>query len=260
MRDGKVSLLEVVELTKNFGGLRAVDQLTFHINEGEILGLIGPNGAGKTTVFNLISGVYSPSSGTIKFKGQVISGSKPHNIAQMGLVRTFQQTSLFRGMTVLENMAVGGHSKSGVKILGTILNSKSLKAKVEQFRAQNLKILVMLGLDKFKDEMPPNLPYGYQRTLGVALALASNPKMLLLDEPVTGMNPEETAHMMRIVKGIRDEGVTVLLVEHDMKMVMGICERIVAISFGKKLTEGSPEEVRNDDRVIKAYLGGGSFD
>jgi len=252
-------LLEVLNLTKDFGGLRAVDRLFFHINEGEILGLIGPNGAGKTTVFNLISGVYAPTSGEIKYKGTVISGLKPHKIAQMDIVRTFQQTSLFQGMTVLENVALGGHFKSGIGIFETVAQSRALKTKMEKQMEQSMKILTTLGLDKFMDEMPTSLPYGHQRTLGVAVALATKPALLLLDEPVTGMNPEETAHMMKLIQRIREEGITVLLVEHDMKMVMGICDRIVAISFGKKLTEGNPEEVRNNEEVIKAYLGSKKF-
>jgi branched-chain amino acid transport system ATP-binding protein len=249
-------LAEIVDLTKHFGGLRAVDGLNFQIHEGEILGLIGPNGAGKTTVFNLISGVYTPSAGNIVYKGRVISGLKPHKIAQMGIVRTFQQTALFQGMTVLENLAIGGHISARVSLFETIRSSKTLKKKMEGLMEHSVKVLTMMGLERFKDELPANLPYGYQRILGVAIALASNPTLLLLDEPVTGMNPEETGGMMKLVQSVRSSGVTILVVEHDMKMVMGICDRIVAISFGRKLAEGTPEEVRNDEGVIKAYLGG----
>lgn len=249
-------LAEIVNLTKHFGGLRAVDGLNFQIHEGEILGLIGPNGAGKTTVFNLISGVYAPSGGNIVYKGRVISGLKPHKIVQMGIVRTFQQTALFHGMTVLENLGIGGHISARVSLSETILSSKALKKKMEGLMEHSMKVLTMMGLERFKDELPANLPYGYQRILGVAIALASNPTLLLLDEPVTGMNPEETAGMMKLVQSVRSRGVTILLVEHDMKMVMGICDRIVAISFGRKLAEGTPEEVRNNEGVIKAYLGG----
>jgi branched-chain amino acid transport system ATP-binding protein len=249
-------LAEIVNLTKHFGGLRAVDGLNFQIHEGEILGLIGPNGAGKTTVFNLISGVYAPSGGNIVYKGRVISGLKPHKIVQMGIVRTFQQTALFHGMTVLENLGIGGHISARVSLSETILSSNALKKKMEGLMEHSMKVLTMMGLERFKDELPANLPYGYQRILGVAIALASNPTLLLLDEPVTGMNPEETAGMMKLVQSVRSSGVTILLVEHDMKMVMGICDRIVAISFGRKLAEGTPEEVRNNEGVIKAYLGG----
>jgi branched-chain amino acid transport system ATP-binding protein len=249
-------LAEIVNLTKHFGGLRAVDGLNFQIHEGEILGLIGPNGAGKTTVFNLISGVYTPSGGNIVYKGRVISGLKPHKIVQMGIVRTFQQTALFHGMTVLENLGIGGHISARVSLSETIRSSKALKKKMEGLMEHSMKVLTMMGLERFRDELPANLPYGYQRILGVAIALASNPTLLLLDEPVTGMNPEETAGMMKLVQSVRSSGVTILLVEHDMKMVMGICDRIVAISFGRKLAEGTPEEVRNNEGVIKAYLGG----
>ncbi len=249
-------LAEISDLTKHFGGLRAVDGLNFQIHEGEILGLIGPNGAGKTTVFNLISGVYTPSGGNIMYKGRVISGLKPHKIAQMGIVRTFQQTALFHGMTVLENLAIGGHTRARVSLSEIMRSSKGLKKKMEGLMENSLKVLTMMGLERFRDELPANLPYGYQRILGVAIALASNPILLLLDEPVTGMNPEETAGMMKLVKSVRSSGVTILLVEHDMKMVMGICDRIVAISFGRKLAEGTPDEVRNNEGVIKAYLGG----
>jgi len=253
-------IVEVEGLTKNFGGLRAVDGLSFHIDKMEILGLIGPNGAGKTTVFNLISGVYTPTRGTVRFRDAVISGLKPHKVARMGLARTFQQTSLFQGMTVLENMAVGAHCKSGIGIVGTIVNSRKARTSFGRMTGKNLRILKMLGLEKFGDELPANLSYGHQRTLAMAVALASDPEVLLLDEPVAGMNPEETARVMRLVQNIRDAGVAILLVEHDMKMVMGICDRIVAISFGRKLAEGTPDEIRADTAVINAYLGSQSID
>jgi len=255
-----MALLEVSSLTKYFGGLKAVKELTFQVQQGEILGLIGPNGAGKTTVFNLISGTYPASSGTITFKGNDISGLSANKVANMRIVRTFQQTSLFQGMTMLQNMVVAGFFRSGVGIWETILHSRRLKSKTEKQMEENIRILRRFGLYDFQHEMPGNLPYGHQKTLGVAIALASQPELLLLDEPVAGMNPEETAQMMNLVQEIRNEGVTVLLVEHDMKMVMGICDRIVVISFGSKITEGKPEEVKNNQEVIKAYLGSKKID
>ena len=253
-------ILQVKDLDKNFGGIKAVNNLTFHVSQGEILGLIGPNGAGKTTVFNVISGTFPPTSGSITYQGKEISGLKPHKIAQMRIVRTFQQTSLFNKMTVRENMIVAGHFQSGVGVLESIFNFKRLQLKTAKQMEENNKILNRLGLNEFQDVLPSNLPYGYQKSLGIALALASNPSLLLLDEPVAGMNPEETIQMMKILQDIRNEGITILLVEHDMKMVMGICDRLVVISFGSKLTEGKPEEVRNDPVVIKAYLGSKKID
>lgn len=253
-------VLQVKNLTKNFGGVQAVSDLTFDVNEGEILGLIGPNGAGKTTVFNLISGTFPADKGEIIFSGDHINGLKPHQVAQKRLVRTFQQTSLFKAMTVRENMIVAGHYRSRVSAFDAIFNFKKLKSKTLSQEEENNKILNRLGLIDFLEELPANLPYGHQKALGIALALASKPTLLLLDEPVAGMNPEETIRMMKILQDLRNEGITLLLVEHDMKMVMGICDRLVVISFGSKLTEGKPEEVKNDPVVIKAYLGSKKID
>jgi len=247
--------MEIKHLKKHFGGIEAVNDLTFDIHEGEILGLIGPNGAGKTTVFNLISGVLRPTSGQIIFQGKAISHLKPHQITKKGIVRTFQQTATFQNMTVLENIAIGAHLKGQVGIFETIIRGKRFKKKMEKLWKHAEEILAVIGLEKCKDDVPRGLPYGYQRILGIGIALASKPKLLLLDEPATGMNASETAELLKLLLNIRDTGTTILLVEHDMKMVMGACDRIVAISFGKRLAVGTPEEVRNNEEVIKAYLG-----
>jgi len=251
-----MTLLEVKNITKNFGGLCAVSNLDFEIGHGEIIGLIGPNGAGKTTVFNLISGVYKPNSGIIRFQNEIITGLKPHIIAQKGMVRTFQNTSLFHGMTVLENLAVAGHYRFGENIFETIVTPWTYKRKKAALMEKAQQILGFMGIDNKQNELPANLAYGHQRILGICIALATEPRMLLLDEPAAGMNPSETLNLMELLVKIKETGVSILLVEHDMKLVMGICERIVAVSFGKKLAEGSPEAVQKDKNVIKAYLGG----
>jgi branched-chain amino acid transport system ATP-binding protein len=255
-----MTFLEVRNLSKHFGGVKAVNGLSFDVHNGEILGLIGPNGAGKTTVFNMISGAFAPTSGEIIYKGRQIAGLKPHKIANMRVVRTFQQTSLFPGLTVLEHMTVAGRFQSGASMLETVMNTRRARLKSDTQTKNNIEILRRFGLSQFKEDMPSSLPYGHQKSLGIAMALASKPSLLLLDEPVAGMNPEETTKMMQTIQDIRNKGVTVLLVEHDMKMVMGICDRLVVINFGSKLTEGNPVEVRNNPEVIKAYLGSEKID
>ncbi len=249
-----MAMLEVRGLSKNFGGLAALHSLNLDIDKGEIRGVIGPNGAGKTTLFNVISGVYTPSGGSITFEGKQIGGLKPSKIAKLGLVRTFQRTALFLNFTVLENVLIARHLHAREGILGAIFGTARRMEKENEEKA--LKIVEFIGLGDLKGEIASNLPHGHQRALGVALALATEPRLLMLDEPVTGMNPTETQNMTNLIRKVRDEwGVTIMLVEHDMRTVMGLCEKITVLNFGERLTEGSPKEVTEDKNVIEAYLG-----
>ncbi|MBI4776184.1 MAG: ABC transporter ATP-binding protein [Deltaproteobacteria bacterium] len=246
--------LETEGLTKNFGGLTAVLDLTMSIREGEIVGLIGPNGAGKTTVFNLITGFLTPSAGRILFRGKDISGKKPHLVAKMGIGRTFQLAYLFPGFTVFENIVTSFnlHPKSG--FWEALFKTPSYRRKERYILEQAEEILHLVGLEKVKDVLGRNLPHGYQKLLTMARALAIKPKLLLLDEPIAGMNLEEVNYAMSVIKKIRSQGVTILLVEHNMR-VMTLCDRVVVINFGNKIAEGSMEEVRENQEVMKAYFG-----
>ncbi len=248
-----MALLEVDSVSKHFGGLSAVDGLSFSVEEGEIRGLIGPNGAGKTTTFNVICGVYAPSGGSVVYRGQDISGMRPSAIAELGLVRTFQATTLFREFTVLDNVLVGCHLEARSGFLSTLLGAARERETAAMDKA--LAVLDFFGLGERKDDLASDLPHGLQRALGMAVAVTADPKLLLLDEPFTGMNPEETRHMMELVHRVRERGVTLLLVEHDMQAVMGLCEKITVLNFGCLLAEGSPDEIRSHPDVIKAYLG-----
>lgn len=249
-----MALLELRGVTKHFGGLAAVSGFDMDVNEGEIRALIGPNGAGKTTMYNLITGFYPLTEGQITFDGEVITGLKPHQIAKRGLVRTFQAANiLFADHTVLQGMMVAHHLHAGMNFATKFLGT-AVKVEAENER-KCLEILEFFGLEQFKDELAVNLPHGHQRAFGVALAMAAEPKMLMLDEPVTGMNPVETEHFMGLIKKIRDQGITILLVEHDMKVVMSISGQITVLDFGKKIVEGTPKEIAHDPRVIEAYLG-----
>jgi len=248
-----VTILEIRNLTRRFGGLFAVSDLSFAVDEGEIRGLIGPNGAGKTTTFNVIGGFYPPSDGHVLFRGEDISGMPTNAIAARGLVRTFQATTLFQELSVLENVLVGCHLQARANPLRTLLGTNRTREDAAHARAR--EILDFFGLGKRADDPGMSLPHGLQRALGIAVAFAAEPKLLLLDEPFTGMNPEETRRMMEIVRRVRDRGVTILLVEHDMQAVMGLCDRITVLNFGRLLTEGTPEDVRRHPDVIEAYLG-----
>lgn len=249
-----MTMLEVKGLTKRFGGLAAVDNFDLSVSEGEIRGIIGPNGAGKTTLFNLISGVFPPTAGEIRFKGEIISGKKPSFIAEKGLIRTFQRNAMFPTYSVLDNLMLSRHLVTQENIFKAILGLDRKK------EAENLErvreILEFLKLAEWENELAANLSHGHQRILGIANALAVEPTLLMLDEPVAGMNHTETAMVTDHIRRLRDNwGITVILVEHDMKTVMGTCECITVVNFGEKLMEGSPQEVSRDPQVIEAYLG-----
>jgi branched-chain amino acid transport system ATP-binding protein len=246
-------ILEVENVTQRFGGLTAVDQLSFSVEEGEIRGLIGPNGAGKTTTFNVISGFYAPTSGRVIYDGSDISGLKTSQIAKLGLIRTFQGTTLFHEFSCLDNVLMGCHLSAESRLIPAILGSD--RDKQARARERAMEALAFFELDELAEELAGNLPHGLQRALGMAIALASGPRVLLLDEPFTGMNPEETKHMMALIRKVREQGTTLLLVEHDMQAVMDLCERITVMNFGSLLAEGTPEEIQNDPEVINAYLG-----
>jgi branched-chain amino acid transport system ATP-binding protein len=246
--------LQIDGLTMLFGGLAAVNGLSFTVERGAIHGLIGPNGAGKTTTFNLISGFYKPVSGVVRLSGEPISGLRMFEVARRGVVRTFQHSTLFAELTVLENALVGTHMIFRPNIFAAIVGWDAHDRSGAQARAE--EALDFFGLLPFADDRAGDLPHGHQRALGMAVALAARPDIMLLDEPFTGMNPEETNRMMTLMRKLRDAGITILLVEHDMHAVMGLCDRITCMSFGKLLAEGDPEEIRSNPLVIEAYLGG----
>ncbi|HEY0904150.1 MAG TPA: ABC transporter ATP-binding protein [Marmoricola sp.] len=249
------ALLEVDNATLRFGGLTALNEVSFEIREGEILGLIGPNGAGKTTCFNAMTGVYQLTSGQIRFDGQSLARIKRHKITKLGMARTFQNIRLFKAMTVLENVMVGAdaHSKVGFwEALFRLPRHRRTEAAAIQ-RAKEL--LDLVGITARHDELATNLSYGDQRRLEIARAMATNPKLLCLDEPAAGFNPAEKQRLMELIRKVRDQGVTVLLIEHDMRLVMGVTDRIVVLEFGRKIAEGTPAEIRDNPAVIAAYLG-----
>lgn len=252
-----MALLETQDLTKRFGGLFAVNKFSLEVREGEILGLIGPNGAGKSTFFNVVSGVFHPTSGKIFFKGREITGFKPHQTVKKGIARTFQMTTLFNNFTVLDNVILGLQRDARIGFWGAVFNTPSVRHREAELRHIAMEILDFTGLGKQAEKLASSLPHGQKRALGVAIALGSEPELLLLDEPMTGMNAEETASMMGLIKNVREQrGITVIVIEHNMKAVMGVSDRIVVLNYGEKLTEGLPAEVAKNPAVLEAYLGG----
>ncbi|NJP04480.1 MAG: ABC transporter ATP-binding protein [Chloroflexaceae bacterium] len=251
-----MTLLEADQVTKRFGGLVAVNKVTLKIDQGSIVSVIGPNGAGKTTFFNVLTGIYKADEGTIMFNGRNLVGKRPDQIAALGITRTFQNIRLFHNMTVLENVLIGMHTRINARVWEIILNTFPMRNEEKTSRQKAREFLAFVGLEDKSGELAQNLPYGDQRRLEIARALAAEPQILLLDEPTAGMNPQETADATRLIFDLRDKlGITVVLIEHDMRVVMSISEHITVLDYGTKIAEGQPEEIRRNPRVIEAYLG-----
>ena len=248
-------ILRLHNVTRRFGGLVAVDDVTFDVRRGEVFALIGPNGAGKTTLFNGITGLIPPSTGVVEFDGQDITGLKPHQVANRGIARTFQNIRLFDYMSALDNVRVGQHSRMRAKVWDAVFKTPLERSEERVVEARAMELLRFVGIERHAHNYARNLPYGQQRRLEIARALASDPRLLLLDEPAAGFTPQEKVELMQLVKRILGRGITVFLIEHDMKVVMGISKRIAVLDHGEKIAEGSPEEVRSNSRVIEAYLG-----
>jgi branched-chain amino acid transport system ATP-binding protein len=252
-----MGILEIQNCVKRFGGLLAVKDLNMTLDEGALYGLIGPNGAGKTTVFNLITGVYSPNSGTIRLEGNSIEGKKPFQIASLGISRTFQNIRLFQSMTVLDNVKLARHMRKNQGFFDAVLRTGRLEDEEDGIERDAMDLLKIFDLDGLAWELASNLPYGSQRRLEIARALATKPKVLCLDEPAAGMNPQEAQELMKLIRKLRDEfHITILLVEHNMKVVMGICEKVQVIDYGETIALGTPHEITDNPKVIEAYLGG----
>jgi branched-chain amino acid transport system ATP-binding protein len=252
-----LATLEISGLTKYFGGLAAVHEIDFNVNRGEMVGLIGPNGAGKTTVFNLITGSLRPTRGKVVFKGKDVTSQKPHVIAKTGVVRTFQATTLFSNYSVLKNIIAACHLRSQISLWQAVLHTPSSREREEAILSRALEIVHFVGLDASKDQPARSLPQGYKRILGIAVSMAADPQLLLLDEPLSGMNAEEVDRAVALIRRIWERGTTILLIEHNMRAAMNLCQRIIVLEMGRKIAEGTPEEVRANKEVIQAYLGTG---
>ncbi|MDC7243425.1 MAG: ABC transporter ATP-binding protein [Sphaerochaetaceae bacterium] len=249
-------ILHIENLGISFGGLRAVDEFELSMKENELVGLIGPNGAGKTTIFNLLTGVYTPTDGKILLNNKDITGKKPNDIVLLGSCRTFQNIRLFKNMTVIDNIKIAYHNSMKYSYFGSVFKTKKYREEEAKAEKVAIDLLKVFELDSYQNSLAKNLPYGKQRKLEIARALATNPEVLLLDEPAAGMNPQETEELMETIKFIKSKfKISILLIEHDMKLVMGICERLIVVDYGKIIAKGSPEQIRKNPQVIKAYLG-----
>ncbi len=249
-------LLEVRNLTKRFGGLTAISQLSFDLYRGEIVGLIGPNGAGKTTLFNVITGFYPPTEGKVFYKGEDITGFKPHKLVQMGIARSFQLTTLFDNLSVLQNVVMSRHLHTEVDFLGSLFHTPGNREKEKATEMRTMELLKLTGLDTQWDVLAKNLSHGYQKTLNFTITVGTDPELLMLDEPLCALNPERITAIQRLIFTVRDKGITILVIEHNMKALFPICDRIMVLDAGMKIAEGTPKEVGGNPEVIRAYLGG----